>query len=69
MITVNPRVTCTDDLGLIEVSESTVDLTDVDDDVLITLEVESNQRITEVLDDRITEQLDNRFTEGDTWQI
>jgi len=69
MITVNPRVTCTDELGLIDVSESTVDLTDVDDDVLIALEVESAQRITEVLDDRITEQLDNRFTEGDTWQI
>ena len=69
MITVNPRLTCTDELGLIEVSESTVDLTDVDDDVLITLEVESAQRITEVLDDRITEQSDNRFTEGDTWQI
>lgn len=69
MITVNPRVTCTDELGLIEVSESTVDLTDVEDDVLVTLEVESAQRITEVLDDRITEQSDNRFTEGDTWQI
>lgn len=69
LITVNPRTTCTDDLGLIELGETTVDLTDVEDDVLITLEVESNQRITEVLDDRITEQLDNRFTEGDTWQI
>lgn len=69
LVPVNPRTTCTDELGALEISEATVDLTDVDDDVLITLEVESAQRITEVLDDRITEQSDNRFTEGDTWQI
>ena len=69
LVPVNPRTTCTDELGALEISEATVDLTDVDDDVLITLEVESAQRITEVLDDRLTEQSDNRFTEGDTWQI
>lgn len=69
LVPINPRTVCNDDLGLVDIAETTVDVTNLDDEVGIVLEVESAQRITEVLDDRITEQLDNRFTEGDTWQI
>lgn len=69
LVPINPRTVCNDELGLVDIAETTVDVTNLDDEVGIVLEVESAQRITEVLDDRITEQLDNRFTEGDTWQI
>lgn len=69
MVQIYPDASATDTLGDISMGEIGIDLTNVTDTPSFLIEVESAQRITEVMDDRITEQLDNRFTEGDTWQI
>lgn len=64
MITVNPRVTCTDELGLIEVEESTVDLTDVADVVEINkIKIELPRVLEDGETERITEEGDYRYTE------
>lgn len=63
MITVNPRVTCTDDLGLVDIAETTVDMNLVDDVEINRIRIELPRVLEDDETERITEEGDYRYTE------